>query len=277
MLRKITLLLSVCVVMFLSATQGKSADSMPIGIYVNEKEIITDVQPFIQNGTTFVPVRAICNALGINNVMWNENQRTVTVRDYNELQFTVGEKYAYINGRKYILSAPATIVGGRTMIPVRLFAEAYGADVKWDDTLYCVDVSMTDTSLPASSTVTGRRKDELLWLARIVEAESAGEPLSGQLAVANVVLNRVASKDYPNTIYGVIFDRNYGVQFQPVANGTIYNTPSKKAVLASKKALAGENNIGNCLYFLNESIATSHWITQNRDYYTTIHNHSFYV
>lgn len=277
MLRKITLLLSVCVVMFLSATQGKSADRMPIGIYVNEKEIITDVQPYIQNGTTFVPVRAICNALNVGNIIWDESTRTVTVKGYNEIQFTVGEKYAYSNGKKLILPAPSTIVGGRTMIPVRLFAESFGADVQWDSTLHCVDISVNDAKLPVASTVTGRRKDELLWLARIVEAESAGEPYTGQLAVANVVLNRVASQEYPNTIYGVIFDRNYGVQFQPVANGTIYNIPSKKAVLASKKALAGENNIGDCLYFLNESIATSHWIPQNRDYYTTIHNHSFYI
>ena len=213
----------------------------------------------------------------MDDIIWNEQEKSVTIKGYSEIQFTVGEKYAYVNGKKYILTAPSTIVGGRTMIPVRLFAESFGADVQWDSTLHCVDISVTDAKLPVASTVTGRRKDELLWLARIVEAESAGEPYSGQLAVANVVLNRVASKDYPNTIYGVIFDRNYGVQFQPVANGTIYNIPSKRAVLASKNALAGENNIGNCLYFLNESIATNQWIVENRDYYTTIDNHSFYI
>ena len=277
MIRKITLMLAVCVVMFLSATQGKSTDSMQIGIYVNEKEIFTDVLPYIQNGTTFVPVRPICTALGEGDIIWNDREKSVIVKGNNEIQFTVGEKYAIVNGKKHILSAPSTIVDGRTMIPVRLFAESLGAQVQWDSILHSVDISVTDEKLPVVSTVTGRRKDELLWLARIVEAESAGEPASGQLAVANVVLNRVASKEYPNTIYGVIFDRNYGVQFQPVANGTIYNTPSKKAVLASKKALAGENNIGKCLYFLNESIATNHWIVENRDYYTTIDNHSFYI
>ena len=277
MLRKTFLLLAVCVVTLFSATHSKSTNSMPIGIYVNEKEIVTDVKPYIQNGTTFVPVRAICNALNAGNIIWDESTKSVTVKEHNQIQFTVGEDYAYINGKKHDLSAPSSIVEGRTMIPVRLFAESFGAEVKWDDNLHGVDISVSDQSLPVASTVTGRRKDELLWLARIVEAESAGEPYQGQLAVANVVLNRVESKDYPNTIYGVIFDRNYGVQFQPVANGTIYNTPSKKAVFASKRALAGENNIGECLYFLNESTATSHWITQNRDYYTTIHNHSFYI
>ena len=250
---------------------GGAVSSMPIGIYVNEREISTDVSPFIENGTTFVPVRSICNALRISDIHWNDSNSTVTIKAENQIQFTVGEKYAFLNGKKHVLSAPTVIREGRTMIPVRLLAEAFGAYVEWDKTLYCVEISKDWLDVPSECVASGYTKGDLLWLARIVEAESAGEPFSGQLAVAN------ASKEYPNTIYGVIFDRNHGVQFQPVANGTVYNTPSKLCVIAAKRALMGENNIGNCLYFLNESIATSSWITENRDYYTTIHNHSFYV
>ena len=77
------------------------------------------------------------------------------------------------------------------------------------------------------------RPDEVLWLSRIIIAESRGESLLGQIAVGNVVLNRVKSRDFPNTIYGVIFDRKYGVQFTPVANGTIYNTPGYTETLAA--------------------------------------------
>ena len=57
----------------------------------------------------------------------------------------------------------------------------------------------------------------------MISAESQGEPLVGQLAVGNVVLNRVAHQNYPDTIREVVFDDHYGVQFEPVSNGTVYD------------------------------------------------------
>lgn len=258
-------------------TAEVSANHLPISIYVNEKEISTGVNPFIEKGTTFVPVRAICNALNISDISWNGDEKAVTIKGQNQIQFTVGEKYAFINGKKYILEAPTVIRSDRTMIPLRMLAETFGADVLWDSTFYTVEIEKDGVVVPSESLASYRTKDDLVWLSRIVEAESAGEPVAGQIAVANVVLNRVESNEYPNTIYGVIFDRKYGVQFQPAANGTVYNTPSKMCVFSAKMALEGNNNIENCLYFLNKSIATNMWIVNNRQYYTTINNHSFYL
>ena len=61
--------------------------------------------------------------------------------------------------------------------------------------------------------------------------------------MGNVVLNRVASKQFPNTIYDVIFDTKYAVQFEPTANGTVYNTPSKDSISAAKRVLAGRTSL----------------------------------
>ena len=82
-----------------------------------------------------------------------------------------------------------------------------------------------------------------------VHAEAGGECFDGKIAVGNVVLNRVASPQYPNTIYGVIFDRKHGTQFSPVSFGTIYNTPSADSLTAAKLALQGSRPVGDCLYF----------------------------
>ncbi|MBQ4526595.1 MAG: cell wall hydrolase [Clostridia bacterium] len=120
-------------------------------------------------------------------------------------------------------------------------------------------------------------EEDLYWLARIVYAESRGESYEGKLAVANCVLNRVKSKIYPNTVKEVIFDQKHGVQFQPVSNGTIYNTPDSESLKAAKEAIEGKNIIGNCLFFFNPEISTNSWISQNRNYYTTIGKHSFYL
>lgn len=129
-------------------------------------------------------------------------------------------------------------------------------------------VSQSGTSLDA---------DAVFWLSRIISAESKGESLQGQIAVGNVVLNRVKSPEFPNTIYGVIFDDRWGGQFEPVRNGTIYLEPTEQSILAAKQCLSGVNNIGNCLYFLAPDLAQNFWIPQNRKYVTTIGCHDFYL
>ena len=98
----------------------------------------------------------------------------------------------------------------------------------------------------------------------------------GQIAVGNVVLNRVRSKSYPNTIYGVIFDRKNGTQFSPVALGTIYQKPTASAVIAAKICLEGYTLSNDILFFMNPRIATNNWISKNRPYAFTIGNHRFY-
>lgn len=120
-------------------------------------------------------------------------------------------------------------------------------------------------------------EDAVYWLSRIISAESKGESLEGQIAVGNVVLNRVKSPEFPNTIYGVIFDDRWGGQFEPVRNGTIYLEPTAQSVQAAKQCLSGVNNIGNCLYFLAPDLAQNFWIPQNREYVTTIGCHDFYL
>lgn len=274
-------LLAVATAVFMLCTSlvfGVTADnSVPISIYVNEREISTDSNAYIENGTTYVPVRAISNAMGVTDLEWDNSQRKATVRGYSKIEFYIGKKYAYVNGERKIMPEKAEIRNGRTMVPARFFAEASESEVLWDNTLHSVKITKEGVNVPAIYRANNYTAEDVLWLSRIVHAESQGEPLNGQIAVANVVLNRVRDKNYPNTIYGVIFDRNYGVQFQPIANGTIYNTPSKKSVSAAKRAVYGENYVGDCLYFLNETIATNFWIVNNRPYYTTINNHSFYL
>lgn len=118
---------------------------------------------------------------------------------------------------------------------------------------------------------------DLYWLARIIEAEAGSESAEGKLAVANVVLNRVDSDAYPDSIYEVIFDTKYGVQFEPTINGTIYNTPSEESVLAAKQALAGENVVGEAIYFYNPSLVDAVWIRTNCTFVQTIGCHNFYM
>lgn len=120
-------------------------------------------------------------------------------------------------------------------------------------------------------------RDSLYWLARIVYAEAGSEPYKGQAAVASVILNRVRSSQFPDTVYGVIFEYYKGIpQFSPVADGTIYNTPSQTAIQAAEDACNGYNPVGGALYFFNPSKAAGSWIVNTRQYVTTIGGHAFY-
>ena len=118
--------------------------------------------------------------------------------------------------------------------------------------------------------------EDLYWLSRIISAEAKGESFTGQIGVGTVVLNRVRSKQFPNSVKGVVFDKKYGTQFTPVSNGTIYHTPTQSAVVAAKMCLDGYTLSDSVLYFLNPAISTSSWIQNHRKYAFRIGNHEFY-
>lgn len=118
-------------------------------------------------------------------------------------------------------------------------------------------------------------QEDLEWLARLVHAEAEGEPLQGKIAVANVVLNRVQSKHFPDTIKQVIFQKVNGhYQFCPVRNGSIYEEPSPEAWEAARLALMGRRVVQEALYFYNPRLATCCWI-RTRPVVKVIGNHYF--
>lgn len=94
-------------------------------------------------------------------------------------------------------------------------------------------------------------------LAQLVSAEATGEPYSGKVAVAEVVINRTRSGEFPANIQGVIYQPG---QFSPVADGSINNAASSEDIQAAQEALNGSNYANGSLYFYNPVIATSRWL-----------------
>ena len=114
---------------------------------------------------------------------------------------------------------------------------------------------------------------EIYTLARLVHAEARGEPYVGQVAVAAVVLNRVRSAAFPNTISGVIYQAG---AFDCVADGQINLTPDSDALRAARDAMNGWDPTGGCVYYYNPATATSAWIW-SREVRLTIGAHAFAV
>ena len=114
------------------------------------------------------------------------------------------------------MNSQSIMYNDRLYVPVRFISDCFGGTTEWNSFLKNACLTFQDVSIPKNMINKSYTDDDVFWLGRIIEAESAGEPISGKTAVGNVVLNRVKSDDFPNTIYGVIFDRNYGIQFQPI-------------------------------------------------------------
>ena len=124
-----------------------------------------------------------------------------------------------------------------------------------------------------SANNTGVSDSELYLLAKTIYAEGRGEPYTGQVAIGAVVLNRVRSPEFPNTISGVVYQRH---AFTAVSDGQINLTPDDKAMKAAKDALNGWDPTGGALYYYNPAIATSAWIF-DRQTITVIGKHVFAI
>ena len=241
-------------------------------VSINGKSL--SVKGIIINGTYYIPTRAAANALGLS-YSYNSSTKTATMTASGlKLVMSDGCYVNYANDRTLFATTPNVIMSdGRMYAPLDSFVKAIGMTATKNES----SVSISGSFKPLIAADKFYRSDEVLWLARIIHAEANGEPLLGQIAVGNVVLNRVRSPYYPNTIYGVIFDRKYGVQFSPILNGTIYNTPCYNSTLAAKICLEGFDISGGAFFFLEPHLATSSWIPQSRTYAFTIGNHDFYL
>ena len=243
-----------------------------VEIYLGDKRI--NEKAYLINDTTYVPLRAITELIGAS-IDYDASSRTATV-NMKGLVITASDN-SYIfnaNDRPLLTKTPTVILSdGRMYAPIRSIAKALSLSVEWSASRKAT-LSGTPAALLHSANY--YRSDDLYWLSRIISAESRGEPLLGQIAVGNVVLNRMRHKDYPNTIYGVIFDKKYGVQFSPVLDGSIYSNPTYTATVAAKICLEGISLSSNLLFFLHPEKSSSAWIPANRQYAFTVENHWFF-
>lgn len=135
-------------------------------------------------------------------------------------------------------------------------------------------LGVTLKSNGSSATVSASSSSEQQLLARLIYAEARGESYKGKVAVGAVALNRVRSSQFPNTLSGVVYQKN---AFESVSNGSINNTPDDECLRAAKEAMNGWDPTGGCLYFYNAAtVSSGSWI-HTRTVKTVIGSHSFAI
>ena len=221
----------------------------------------------LEEGVTYVPLRYLLDAFGGWEVEWDTASATArAVSAERQLCADPAANIVTVDGAEY--EGRVYVENGRTYVPLRMVANLLGGSAAWDPYLGGAAVTSTDAEYDAA---------ELYWLSRIISAESRGESMEGQIAVGNVVLNRVESEEFPDTIPGVIFDRVDAVQFEPVENGTVYDVPTEASVEAAMRVLDGERSVEDVMYFYAPALSKGVWINANRTYSTTIGCHRFYL
>ena len=227
----------------------------------------------VQN-TTYVALAAMAQALTpYAKCDWDGSTMTITT-DRLSLTAKVGQLYVEANGRYlYIPEQVQLDEAGQVSVPLRTAAKAFDARVDYDGATAAITVtSGSGAIVPGDSFY---NQGDLFWLSRVIYRESGNQSLEGQMAVGNVVLNRVADPTpaFPNTVEEVLAQKN---QFSTYASGVLRKTePSPSSIIAAKLVMDGgvvEETRG-ALYF--DSKANS-WAARNKQLITTFGGHNFY-
>ena len=125
----------------------------------------------------------------------------------------------------------------------------------------------------SSSGANGYTSSDVYLLAKTIYAEGRGEPYVGQVAIGAVIMNRIRSAAFPNTVSGVVYQKG---AFTAVDDGQINLTPNETALKAARDAMGGWDPTGGALYYYNPAVATSSWIF-DRQTITVIGKHVFAI
>lgn len=272
---KIAKILIIAVLIFsLVSVNAVAYNFSKVNVTVNGRAAYSE-QKLLYKGITYVPFRDFYEEYEGSYVKWYPAENAARAKSADVMVMAEnGKDYIIANGR-YLYYGRNLLIKGRLYIPLRSAVKTLNGTVNWDGGKDTASARIGNGGIKDGADY--YNQTDLYWLSRIISAESKGESLKGKIAVGNVVLNRTRSANYPNTVKDVIFDSKYGIQFTPVANGTIYDDPTSESVIAAKICLDGYTVNATILYFMNESLSTSSWISDNCRYVFSIGNHDFYA
>ena len=230
-----------------------------------------------KRGCRYVPLAPLCDRAGLA-LRWygGEDFFTLTLGSLR-VEGEAGREYFTASGRFLYAPEGWLIRGEELLLPEHIAAALFGVAPQWDGEalrIGCAGLRLMEGG--EDYYALNFPEEELYWLSHIINAEAKEEPLAGQIAVGNVVMNRVQSPDFPNTVFEVIYDTEHTIQFEPVALGGIREEPTEQAQIAAYLVLEGANVVGDCLYFVNPEYG-SYWFDSALELRAVIGRHNFYA
>ncbi len=263
---------AVLILVLLLSFQAAFAYTFPILVKVNDAYVKID-GTFVEDGVYYAPARQLADSLRVI-TEWEAASKSAHFIKFGQRLIIADNRVKMYQNDKYVgidLTVKTFIRDGRIYLPIEYFANYFGATISYDDKLHTF--SIVDPAINLSDQVqliTTDNANNVLWLARIISLEARGNSLYKHLAVASVVMNRVKSDRFPNTVYDVIKAKG---QFPP-AYYKDFDTikPNAVALTAAIHAVNGENVVEDCLYF---NLKPFKW-KPKADFYKEIEGDYFY-
>lgn len=225
---------------------------------INKKKLIIGIFSFIMIATSVVIITFGRNEVEALSKYGSRGSEVRTIQDKLK-------RWGYYNG------SVDGIYGTQTVSAVKKFQQKNGltADgIAGPKTLSAMGINSSSSGSSGSS---GSNSSDVTLLSKLIYGESRGEPYTGQVAVGAVILNRVKSSSFPNTIAGVIYQPG---AFDAVSDGQINMTANSTAKKAAQDAMNGWDPSYGAIYYFNPSTATNKWIW-SRPMTVTIGKHRF--
>lgn len=230
------------------------SNGVPV-VYFNDKRYLMDAAPFVSEGRVYIPFRILAEMLHAT-VTWDAGTQTAKIEKVEPAIVT--EQYGLTEiGQQY---------GASKAVLLKRNGLDAADEIKAGTALRVVIPSVLENEAEPYT------KEDYMLLAKLTQVESGYESYAGQLAVANVVLNRVKDPRFPKTIRDVIYS---GKQFPVAHNGLLdKSVPNASVLRAAKDALNGKNNVKDAVYFYDPTVSKgSFW--SSLDTVATFGSHRF--
>ena len=277
-LRKtLCLLLALCLLAGSIAFADGSDQRTDLRVYLDG---LLRGRAYLDNGKIYLSMESVSDfySLGISAV-FKDGELYFTGSNF-DMYVNSDVGYTRVNGRYLYTPDGYFRSGGQIYLPLEVLARIFGFEYSVPED----DQPRVELQRGELNVLQGGDNyydinfvsEDIFWLSRIIRAEAQNEPLSCMIGVGNVVLNRVASDEYPDNVFDVIFDEKYGQQFEPVGNGTVYADPTEEAIIATYLVLEGYNTVGGSMYFLNPQLADDTWFRTDLQFCCTLGLMDFY-
>ena len=216
------------------------AEQIDTALCVDGEYVSTETCRVQKDGVTYVALTPMAKVLDpAVQITWDAAAATATLKTEKlTLTARVGQLYVQANGRYLYVPEGVQMVDGKVTVPLSVLTKAFDARLSWDGASGTVMVNRGSGAIQSGDSFYDG--NGLFWLSRIIQAESGNQPLEGRIAVGNVVMNRVASPAFPNTVKEVLAQKN---QFTTWKNGRLADRiinrrgdglcPMEEAILAA--------------------------------------------
>lgn len=228
-------------------------------------------------GILYAPLSPIAALMGFDiSLSYDGNVLHLSSTDF-DLRAVKDDKYICVNGRYFYNSTGFIVEDNNAYFPADCIDWMFNVSSSVDEN--SIDIDTPDFHIiPGGLDYYSSHYsfEDIYWLSHIIYVEAMNEPLDGLIGVGNVVLNRRAHPLFPDTIYSVVYDSEYRVQFEATLNGALGDKIDEISLLAAYMCLEGCNTVGKSIYFINTEKGSDAWLRAQKQFVVAIGKHDFY-